>query len=102
MKTETKVIGFENHGGQTYDTKNNFGKVLYGNGNKFNDIDEGFMRKNVIGTYLHGPLLSKNPDIADYIIKYSLKRKYGSDITLGQLNDRFEKMCRSQLIKRFL
>lgn len=99
---ETKVIGFENHGGQTYDSDKCFGKVLYGNGNKFNDENEGFMKKNVIGTYLHGPLLSKNPDIADYIIRYSLKRKYGLDITLEPLNDEFEEMCRSQLIKRFL
>lgn len=50
---QTKVIGFENHGGQTFDIEEPFGNVLHGNGNKFNDINEGFLRKNVIGTYLH-------------------------------------------------
>ena len=50
---QTKVIGFENHGGQTNDIENPFGKVLYGNGNKFGDKDEGFMQANVIATYLH-------------------------------------------------
>lgn len=99
---ETKVIGFENHGGQTYDTQDNFGTVLYGNGNKFGDLMEGFMRKNVIATYLHGPLLSKNPEIADHIIKYALKRKYNEDIKLSEMNDEFEEKCREQLIKRFL
>ena len=50
---KTKVIGFENHGGQTYGIENSFGKVLYGNGNKFGDEFEGYMEKNVIATYLH-------------------------------------------------
>lgn len=50
---KTKVIGFENHGGQTYEINNSFGKVLYGNGNKFGDECEGYMEKNVIATYLH-------------------------------------------------
>lgn len=99
---ETKVIGFENHGGQTFDVSESFGSVLYGNGNKFNDLNEGFKSKNVIGTYLHGPLLSKNPDIADYIIKYALERKYGQKIDLEEINDGFEEKCRQQLLDRFL
>lgn len=100
--TITKVIGFENHGGQTFDVKNSFGKVLFGNGNKFGDSEEGFWEKNVIATYLHGPLLSKNPDVTDYIIKYCLERKYNEKITLEHLNDSFENKCREQLIERFL
>lgn len=99
---ETKVIGFENHGGQTFDVDGAFGNVLYGNGNKFGDLNEGFMKKNVIATYLHGPLLSKNPELADYIIKYALKRKYDEDVELIALDDEFEEKCREQLIKRFL
>ncbi len=66
---ETKIIGFENHGGQTFDIDTPFGDVLFGNGNKFGDTKEGFFKDNVIATYLHGPLLSKNPELADYIIK---------------------------------
>ena len=98
----TKVIGFENHGGQTFDILKPFGKVLFGNGNKFGDTQEGYFEKNVIATYLHGPLLSKNPELADYIIKYCLDRKYNEDITLEPLDDSFEELCRKQLFDRFL
>lgn len=98
----TKVIGFENHGGQTFDVKKPFGKVLCGNGNKFGDQVEGFMQENVIATYLHGPLLSKNPEVTDYIIKYCLERKYNEEIILEPLNDELENKCRLQLFDRFL
>ena len=90
----TKVIGFENHGGQTFNIKTPFGKVISGNGNKFGDTEEGFFKKNVIATYLHGPLLSKNPVLSDYIIKYCLDRKYNENTELQPLNDEFENLCR--------
>lgn len=99
---KTKVIGFENHGGQTYDISTPFGNVLFGNGNKFQDTHEGFFRKNVIATYLHGPLLSKNPELCDYIIKHCLERKYNEDIIWQDLDDSFETLCREQLLNTFL
>ena len=99
---ETKVIGFENHGGQTFNIDTPFGNVLFGNGNKFGDTKEGFFLKNVIATYLHGPLLSKNPELCDYIIKYCLDRKYNENVVLESLNDEFENLCREQLLNRFL
>ena len=98
----TKVIGFENHGGQTFNISKAFGKVLFGNGNKFEDTEEGFFQENVIATYLHGPLLSKNPELADYIIKHCLERKYNESAELAFLNDDFENLCREQLLNRFL
>ncbi len=100
--SKTKIIGFENHGGQTFGIDTPFGDVLFGNGNKFGDTKEGFFTKNVIATYLHGPLLSKNPELADYIIKHCLERKYNENINLEPLDDNFEKMCRDQLLERFL
>ena len=99
---KTKVIGFENHGGQTFDISASFGNVLFGNGNKFGDSEEGFFQNNVIATYLHGPLLSKNPELCDYIIKYCLDRRYNENVILEPLNDGFENLCREQLLKRFL
>ena len=102
LNLKTKVIGFENHGGQTFDISNSFGNVLFGNGNKFGDSEEGFFENNVIATYLHGPLLSKNPELCDYIIKYCLDRKYNEIIELEPLNDEFENLCREQLLNRFL
>lgn len=98
----TKVIGFENHGGQTFNISNPFGKVLFGNGNKFEDSEEGYFQNNVIATYLHGPLLSKNPELCDYIITYCLNRKYNENIVLEPLNDNFENLCREQLLNKFL
>lgn len=97
-----KIIGFENHGGQTFNVSSPFGNVLYGYGNKFEDTKEGFFLPNVIATYLHGPLLSKNPELADYIIKYCLDRKYNKNIVLEPLDDTFENKCREQLLNQFL
>lgn len=99
---KTKVIGFENHGGQTFNVNKPFGKVLYGNGNKFEDSEEGYFQKNVIATYLHGPLLSKNPKVADYIIQYCLNRKSDEKIVLEELDDSLENKCREQLLQQFL
>ncbi len=97
-----KIIGFENHGGQTFGVTSPFGRVLLGNGNKFADIQEGFFLPNVIATYLHGPLLSKNPELTDYILKYCLDRKYKENIVLEPLNDEFEYKCRKQLFDKML
>lgn len=102
LNLKTKVIGFENHGGQTFDISNSFGNILFGNGNKFGDSEEGFFENNVIATYLHGPLLSKNPELCDYIIRYCLDRKYNENVELEPLNDEFENLCREQLLNRFL
>lgn len=98
----TKVIGFENHGGQTFGITHPFGKVLFGNGNRFEDEEEGFFFKNVIATYLHGPLLAKNPDLTDYILRSCLNHKYQENISLSPLNDEFETLCRNQLLDQFL
>ena len=76
--------------------------MLFGNGNKFGDSEEGFFENNVIATYLHGPLLSKNPELCDCIIKYCLDRKYNENVSLKPLNDKFESLCRNQLLDRFL
>ena len=98
----TKVIGYENHSGQTNEVKNTFGQVIYGQGNSFGASEEGFMIKNVIATYIHGTLLSKNPDITDYMIQYALERKYQETIELEPLDDTFEEKAREQLLEKFL
>ena len=97
-----KVVGFENHGGQTEGVKKPFGEVLCGNGNCSGGKQEGYFEKNVIATYLHGPLLSKNPEISDYIISYCLGRKSGEKISLSPLDDGLENKCRDVMLKRLL
>ncbi len=68
------IAGFENHGGRTYlgDGEKPLGKVLSGHGNNGKDGFEGVHRGNVIGTYLHGPLLPKNVWLADRLIELAL------------------------------
>jgi CobQ-like glutamine amidotransferase family enzyme len=68
------IAGFENHGGRTYlgDGERPLGRVLSGHGNNGKDGFEGVRRDNVIGTYLHGPLLPKNVWLADRLIELAL------------------------------
>lgn len=97
------VVGFENHGGRTYIQGNQpLGKVLYGSGNDKESGYEGVIYKNVIGTYLHGPLLPKNPQISDYLIRKALERKYKKEIQLQELEDKQEKEANAYICRRFL
>lgn len=85
------IVGFENHAGRTdIGTHTAFGKVLHGHGNNGISGYEGVIYKNLIGTYLHGPLLPKNPEICDYLLSCALKRKYGKEIELTPLDDTLE------------
>ena len=75
-----EIIGYENHSGQTFLGPNAqpFAIVVRGAGNNSKDGHEGALYKNVIGTYLHGSILPKNPKVADFLIKTAAKRRYGS------------------------
>ncbi|HEV2412883.1 MAG TPA: glutamine amidotransferase [Candidatus Saccharimonadales bacterium] len=86
------LVGFENHSGLTYldDDQQPLGKVLKGAGNNGQTGDEGAISKNAFGTYLHGPILPKNPKLADELIRRALKRKYGFSDELVELDDREE------------
>ena len=96
------VVGFENHGGQTQEVKTPLGEVLCGNGNCSKSQYEGYFEKNVIATYMHGPCLSKNPEISDYIIGYCLDRRSGSHVELAKLDDTLEHDCRRVMTERLL
>lgn len=96
------VVGFENHGGRTYIGNNKpFGKVLYGHGNADDSGYDGVMYKNVIGTYLHGPLLPKNPELCDFILKRALERRFGSFGELEPLDDSLEHMANEFILNRY-
>jgi CobQ-like glutamine amidotransferase family enzyme len=97
-----KIIGFENHGGRTYlgaDIQP-FGKVIKGFGNNGRDNNEGAMYKNSFGTYLHGPILPKNPLFADYLVSKALGIKYKTEIVLKKLDDNLEQKARLAIAKR--
>ena len=99
----TKMVGFENHGGQTVGVDHPLGKVLYGCGNSFDAGWEGFYDGKVLGTYLHGPPLPKNPKIADFVITKALQKKDpGFQMSdLQPLDDTLENSAREALFKRF-
>jgi CobQ-like glutamine amidotransferase family enzyme len=86
------IAGFENHGGRTYlgDDAQPLGKVVKGFGNNGRDGLEGVRRDNLIGTYLHGPLLPKNAWLADRLIQLALGRREGSEPELAPLDDSLE------------
>jgi len=67
------LVGFENHGGRTYLGKGlaPLAKVTLGFGNNGEDYTEGLYYKNTICSYLHGPILARNPHLADFLIARS-------------------------------
>jgi CobQ-like glutamine amidotransferase family enzyme len=95
------VIGFENHGGRTYlGNVEPLGRVIEGYGNNGEDRTEGAFYRNAIATYSHGPLLPKNPFIADWLIQTALQQKYQTPFTLSKLDDSLAEQARAALLKR--
>ncbi|MDD7268144.1 MAG: glutamine amidotransferase [Lachnospiraceae bacterium] len=96
------VVGFENHGGRTdiHDHKP-FGKVLTGHGNDDESGYEGVIYKHVLGTYIHGPLLPKNPQVCDWLLSHALEHKYG-EICLSSLPDKEERLANDRMVSRIL
>ena len=95
-------IGFENHSGKTYINNHEpLGHCIIGHGNNGEDKTEGVIYKNLIGSYIHGPLLPKNPALTDRIILNSLKQKYEDIEELEDINSTYENNCREALLKRF-
>jgi CobQ-like glutamine amidotransferase family enzyme len=81
--------GFENHQGRTFlaDNQKPLGNVVYGNGNNKEDGGEGMHYKNTFGSYFHGPILSRNANLAYRLVTTALRKKYGQDIPLASYAD---------------
>lgn len=86
---DAPFVGFENHGGRTMldACEHPLGtSVLEGTGNNGQDGSEGCLHRNLVGTYLHGPALSKNPELADWLIARALERRgRGGDMQAQEL-----------------
>lgn len=81
--------GFENHQGRTFlsEDEKPLGKVIYGNGNNNEDGSEGVHYKNVYGSYFHGPILSRNANLAYRLVTTALKNKYGQNLDIPSYDD---------------
>lgn len=102
------VVGYENHAGRTYlgPGVEGFGRVVSscGHGNNDDDGVEGARYKNVVGTYSHGPALSKNPEVADWLLARALERRAARTgtpaVSLMPLDDSAELAANEVMVKR--
>jgi lipid II isoglutaminyl synthase (glutamine-hydrolysing) len=111
---ECELVGFENHGGQTFFTGTQIkplGKVLKGFGNNFEDKVEGCVYKNVVGTYMHGSCLPKNPELTLWFINQIADNKTKSGqfsselffkIKSNKIDNSIALTTKNSLIKRFI
>ncbi len=94
------LVGFENHSGRTFlgPGAKPLGRVIQGQGNNGSDRLEGCVQGNIIGTYLHGSLLPKNPQLADHLIGRALSRRDGGG--LSPLDDSAELAAPDGILQR--
>lgn len=98
---ENLLVGFENHGGRTYltDQSQAFATVISGFGNNGGDKTEGIHYKNAIGTYMHGPILPSNPEMAVTMLELAILKKYGKKISLT-CNYTLSTLAKKNVLKR--
>jgi lipid II isoglutaminyl synthase (glutamine-hydrolysing) len=96
----TTLVGFENHSGRTFlgPDATPLGTVRLGFGNNGTDGTEGYLKGGVLGTYLHGSLLPKNPHLADHLIRTALKRRGVAE--LSPLDDSVELSAHERILER--
>jgi CobQ-like glutamine amidotransferase family enzyme len=100
--TPGTLVGFENHSGRTFLGSNAkpLGRVFKGHGNNGSDRTEGAVQGGIIGTYLHGSLLPKNPHLADYVIGRALRRRGLDAAALSPLDDSEELAAHGWILQR--
>lgn len=97
------VVGYENHSGATLlgEGQAFFGRVRHGQGNNGSDGTEGARTGQVIGSYLHGPILPANPDLADGLISVAARRATG-DWVPAQVDDTLARQAHEHQVRRLL
>jgi len=98
--TPSTLVGFENHSGRTFlgSGAKPLGRVIEGKGNNGSDRTEGCVQGGIIGTYMHGSLLPKNPHLADHLIAGALRRRGGG--ALSHLDDSAELAAHGWILQR--
>lgn len=97
-----QLVGYENHAGRTSlgDGARALGRVTRGHGNNGRDRTEGAVANRTVGTYLHGPLLPKNPWLADLLLGWALEHRYSRPFELEPLDDRLEQAAHQAAVAR--
>jgi hypothetical protein len=98
--TPSTLVGFENHSGRTFlgPAAKPLGRVRLGFGNNGSDGTEGYLQGGVLGTYLHGSLLPKNPHLADHLMLNALSRRGVAE--LSPLDDSVEMVAHQRILER--
>ena len=101
LQPTSYLVGFENHGGRTYlaDQSQAFATVVSGFGNNGGDKTEGIQYKNAIGTYMHGPILPSNPELAISMLELALLKKCGKKIELS-FDNTLASFAKKNVLKR--
>lgn len=96
------LVGFENHGGRTFlgERAQPLARVQLGHGNNGEDGTEGAVQGHVIGTYLHGSLLPKNPHLTDLLLTWALQWRTGTSWDLPALDSSWEMAAHEVIAKR--
>jgi CobQ-like glutamine amidotransferase family enzyme len=99
-----RLVGFENHSGRTYlgPGASPLGRVIAGSGNNGEDGSEGALYREVYATYLHGPVLPKNPWLTDHLISKALLHHYpdaGTPDSLAPLHDQTEAQAHAAALR---
>lgn len=96
------LVGFENHSGATHlgSGVKPLGYVKAGFGNNGKDGTEGAVWNNIMGCYMHGSLLPKNPHFADHLLTLALQRRYGADFRLPELDNTLELTAQRTMVER--
>ena len=97
------VVGFENHSGKTFlgSGVQPLGTILSGGGNNGQDGGEGVRYRNVFGTYSHGPILPKNPEFCDFLLRTAMQ-SIDPSAELAPLDDAVELAAHDAMLKRLL
>ena len=97
-----RLVGYENHAGRTTlgGGATALGRVVKGHGNNGRDRSEGAVANRTVGTYLHGPLLPKNPWLADLLLGWALEHRYGRSFDLEPLEDNLEQAAHRAAVAR--
>ena len=97
------VVGYENHSGSTVlgPDQGAFGRVRHGHGNNGSDGTEGARVHHVVGTYLHGPVLPANPQLADGLLRLAAERATGEWVP-GVVDDTLAHEAHDRQVRRLL